>query len=139
VLRAQHIDGQGRALWGDRGLDISRPAETDTANYEFHYNANSDSAGGALVAWGDPEEHVTYAQRIDSAGNKLWPGKGAETGMGSGLISPSDEAVFFSTGDQWSGESRVQKVSLDGKVLWGENGIRLDGWRKSDPGVPEQQ
>ncbi|MBN1630470.1 MAG: hypothetical protein JW990_11945 [Thermoleophilia bacterium] len=131
-LLASHVDGAGRETWGDGGPELVRITDASASSNEFYYSAAGDGAGGIIAAWDNLEGQVTkrYAQRLDLAGKRLWPNNGVAIGLASYRpVASSGDAVFFSTADTWSGESWIQKLDMDGNVVWGENGIRLDDWR----------
>ncbi len=73
-------------------------------------------------------------QRLDSTGKTAWPGNGV-------VVTDSDTTGHFISFDGQGGaivawgigkgtfnseKGYVQRVSADGKLLWGENGIRLN-------------
>lgn len=133
-----HISNQGRGVWKN---DVTGRIEVGVG--ELGYSASTDEKEGVIVVWDTPRSHpiAQYAQRLDSVGSRVWRASagvliGTTSGMQRWSITPSDDAVFFSIGDEGStkSESRIQKLDLDGNVLWGVNGIRLDDWRESEAG-----
>jgi hypothetical protein len=97
-VRAQRLDATGAALWGAGGALVSF-GSTLSANW---IDAISDGAGGVIVVWWgfglDPETasfvYGLHAQRLNSAGARLWGNDGV-------LLAPSDGAIFRNrvTGD----------------------------------------
>ena len=74
-VRLQRLDAAGRAVWPDGGLAMC-PA---SGAYQGHPRLAADGAGGVIVAFlmgKSSGRAVPYAQRVDAAGNLLWP-KGA--------------------------------------------------------------
>jgi hypothetical protein len=141
-ILGQHIDSQGRPTWGENGLVVA--ANVGTQGSQTKYIANGDQAGGAVVSWQvtTADGAVWYAQRIDPAGNLLWPSGGitistaSEGGWGS--VTASDGAAFFSgatLGENGESIIRACRVDLDGRLLWDLGDVRLDDWRKSGSGV----
>jgi hypothetical protein len=96
---------------------------------------------GVFVAWScstrEGAEHS--AQRLDSAGNRLWPESGGaiENSFAYGSVTTGADAVFFSSGFSQGGGSYIQKIDTDGNVLWGRYGVRLDDWEESGSGAGE--
>ena len=81
------------------------------------------------------------AQCLDGAGNKLWDEEGVVVssirpywvnGPEPARITPDGNGGFYIT---WAAgneikdktSSYIQRISLDGELLWGKDGIRLDG------------
>ncbi|MEW6685892.1 MAG: hypothetical protein AB1393_06765 [Candidatus Edwardsbacteria bacterium] len=74
----QRVDSSGNPCWGVNGK-----AMCDNDSLQMSYKICSDSAGGAIIAWGNADTFETgladwdvYAQRVDSAGNLLWGASG---------------------------------------------------------------
>ena len=107
----------------------------------MYYCAADDGAGGAAVVWIYAEDGDKYlrAQRVDADGTKLWGDSGIKVSSISpywagystpARISPDGNGGFFTT---WAaGEhikdktsSYIQRLSGEGELLWGEDGIRL--------------
>jgi hypothetical protein len=99
-------------------------------------NAISDGSGGVIVTFSPKvsgsKKSVLYVQKIDATGVTVWPGTGtmvteqgthdiAYDGQGGAIIAWGSGKSTFS-----SEKSYVQRVSTEGKLLWGEEGIRLD-------------
>jgi len=88
--------------------------------------AVSDGSGGAIVTFG------VRAQKIDADGRTMWPDDGilftdggthdlAYDGHGGAVIAwGSGKSTFKSE------RSYVQRIDSEGKLLWGEEGIKLD-------------
>ncbi len=100
----------------------------------------ADEDGGGYVSWlGNPGGgYNVYLQRIDEDGNVLWGESGivvADRSFSStqqyGLCVDTDgNAVMAFRDDRFGGESvSAARVSPDGDLLWGEDGIALN-----DPG-----
>jgi hypothetical protein len=132
-IYVQHIDAVGNPLWREEGKLL-----TDVPAVPL---AVSDSAGGAIVAWGDG--NGIYAQRLDSQGNTVWGrekvlvwskpvgGWHSLIGMttdGSGgailLRQDNNEQVY------------AQRVSAGGTLLWEEGGTNIGRIQYAYMGMP---
>lgn len=104
---------------------------------KLSFQAISDGAGGAIIAWQDKES--IYAQRIDSTGKPLWTDGGvlvcekpmlpkyfalSSDGFGGAIITWDDRAnlsddhedpAYFAPIPVYS-----QRIDADGEPLWGE-------------------
>jgi hypothetical protein len=130
-IYAQRVDGSGNMLWPLNGAAICTAPEVQALP-----KAVPDGAHGAIVAWSDVRNgHVEiYAQRVDPAGNGIWPADGipvstrgnyqydaaiAEDGYGGAVIawiqglSPSDSYhdVF------------AQHLDESGNPIWADAGV----------------
>ena len=132
-IYAQHVDAGGSYLWGAEGKHLAGESGLPLAV--------SDSAGGAIVAWGGG--NGIYAQRLDSQGNNIWGGEKAliwsepvggwhsligMTTDGSGgailLRETSSEMVY------------AQRVSADGILLWEAGGTNIGRIQYAYMGMP---
>jgi hypothetical protein len=75
-LYAQHIDASGTGTWASGGIPISTIQSTWIAPA-----ITMDGSGGAIVVFSNPSYNF-QAQRIDAAGNALWPATGTEVTTG---------------------------------------------------------
>lgn len=77
---------------------------------------------------------MLHAQKLDSKGQSLWQDNGipvVEDGFAGYSTSPDRQGgliVAWGVGKGIFGseEAYVQRVSADGKLMWGETGIRLN-------------
>ncbi len=73
-IRGQRLDATGRKLWGPKGAVVSFPGRHSPVAI------SEDGYGGVFISWvaskfiGD--ETLSYVQRIDAQGNRLWGEKG---------------------------------------------------------------
>lgn len=77
VLRAQRLDASGRKLWETNGTLVS----TDPSwGYSYGPIISGDGHGGVIVSWTAGKRmhasNLSYVQRIDAQGNRLWGEKG---------------------------------------------------------------
>jgi len=92
----------------------------------------SDGTGGAIISYS--LQDGLYVQKVNSDGETAWPENGipviedeygghfmAPDGQGGVIVARGVGKGIFS-----SEKAYVQRVSANGKVLWGEDGIRLN-------------
>ena len=126
-IYAQKIDAEGNIKWQPGGEQV---CYIKTHSSFWPRTAVSDGSGGAIIALGY-EGHLI--QRIDAAGRTVWPGTGisvtdkdathamAYDGYGGAVVAWGRGKSIFR-----SERSYVQRIDPDGKLLWGEKGIRLN-------------
>lgn len=125
---AQKIGTGGNTEWQPGGVEVITSS--------LPSNAISDGSGGVIVTFGHKEsgskKSVLYVQKIDATGVTVWPGTGTLVteqgthdivydGQGGAIIAWGSGKSTFS-----SEKSYVQRVSAEGKLLWGDEGIRLN-------------
>ena len=117
-MYAQKMDADSNMEWqpGGKLLSSSGPQR-----------AVSDGSGGAIFTFGR-----IRAQRIDADGRTTWPDDGTGvTEYGSHAISSDGQGgavIAWGSGKSMfkSERSYVQRIDSEGKLLWGEEGIRLN-------------
>ncbi len=124
---AQRIGAGGNMMWQPGGVKVTGSSPN---------SAISDGSGGAIVTFGCKEAEAKKSrlcvQRIDADGRTMWPGDGtvvtdhrthaiAYDGQGGAVIAWGIGKSTFS-----SEKSYAQRISADGKLLWGEEGIKLN-------------
>jgi hypothetical protein len=131
LFRAQHYDAEGVPLWASDGMALfTQPA------FAFLPSAAPDGTGGLLFVWfvnGDTS-HV-YAQRLSSAGVRLWGDEGMSpvpstfdqrfptvlaSGDGGALVLMADSQPAIGP------RVRAQRLSAEGVPQWGTLGVELD-------------
>ena len=146
----QHINEDGSLLWTDDGkiiasvpgawFDISVVSTGAGNGNGGNFIAMAD--GTYILAWsdyrnGDGSYTDLYAQKIDSDGNILWADNGIEicteaqdqSNMvivpdgSSGIISIW--ADFRDDPDDSIGKLYAQRVSSEGELLWGSDGMKI--------------
>jgi len=125
---AQKIGAGGNTEWQPGGVEVITSS--------LPSNVISDGSGGVIVTFehkkSESEKSVLYVQKIDANGITVWPGTGTMVteqgthdivydGQGGAIIAWGNGKSTFS-----SEKSCVQRVSVEGKLLWGDEGIRLD-------------
>jgi len=122
-IYAQRIDADGHFRWQLGGEKV---CYIETNQSFWPRLAVSDSQGGAIITYGN------CAQKIDADGRTMWPSGGimfaggdthdlACDGHDGAIIAWGSGKSMFS-----SEKSYVQRVSAEGKLLWGEKSIRLN-------------
>jgi len=129
AIYAQKVSTEGKALWRENGV----PVCTDLPQVSPRFDAVVDGNGSVVVAWIDRDRKL-YAQTIDAMGQRQWgdgilistgncdlPVKISQDGQGGVIIG-------WATGYQvhHPKQAYVQRIDPDGKLLWGEEGIRLN-------------
>jgi len=125
-IYAQRIDTEGNQLWQAGGIKVA------STSLNPHPMIVTDGAGGAIVSY-SLEEGLSV-QRLNGDGQTLWPENGirvidgeykgysiAPDGHGGLIVGWGVGKGIFS-----SEKAYVQMVSSEGKLLWGEEGIRLN-------------
>jgi hypothetical protein len=121
-LYAQKIDASGNILWQPGGEEV---CYIKTNASFWPRVAVSDGSGGAIVTYSN------RIQRIDADGRTIWPDDGIlftkggahamdYDGYGGAIIAWGSGKSMFK-----SERSYVQRINAEGKLLWGEQGVRL--------------
>lgn len=134
-LRAQRLDASGEPLWPQEVLVCAVGAGQREAS------ACADGIGGALVSWQEyraPSDTARtdypniYAQRLDSAGARLWTDGGVAVCTADGWqIDPtivpdgSGGAIVIWDDARADWDVYAQRVSSGGAVAWTAGGIAL--------------
>jgi hypothetical protein len=119
----QKIDADGNLRWQRGG---ERVCYIETNQSLWPRLMVSDGLGGAIVTYGN------RAQKIDAAGRTMWPGDGIMFADGDTHDIACDGhcgaviAWGIGKGTFSSEKSYVQRIDSNGKLLWGEEGIRLN-------------
>jgi hypothetical protein len=136
-IYVQRVDVGGRILWRENGipLEISRASENA---FPMEPILVSDGSGGAIIVWRDMRNAKgntanLCAQRIDAGGNVMWQPEG--TNVSADAINPNHMIVSDGAGgaivSYFFSEPRkdlhVQKLGIDGKTVWPENGVSVGG------------
>ena len=120
---AQKIDVGGNLKWQAGGTKVSM------TSLNPHPLIVSSDSGGAIIIYSFQEDgRILNAQKLDSNGHTLWPENGisiARDGFASdSVISDGQGGVIVTWGVGTNG-AFVQRISVDGRLLWGEKGIKL--------------
>ncbi|BDQ02636.1 LamG-like jellyroll fold domain-containing protein [Ignavibacterium sp.] len=123
----QRIDKNGIVKWTDNGLPLCS-YNSGQSNPQLIDDGN----GGAVMVWVDDRygNFDLFAQRIDSLGNKLWNSNGVLVFDNDGnqtqpqIVKTSDNIYYVVCLDDRMGTQNlfVQKLDLQGNMIWGDNG-----------------
>ncbi|AFH50014.1 5'-Nucleotidase domain protein [Ignavibacterium album JCM 16511] len=123
----QRIDKNGIVKWTDNGLPLCS-YNSGQSNPQIIDDGN----GGAVIVWVDDRygNFDLFAQRIDSLGNKLWNSNGVLVFDNNGnqtqpqIVKTSDNIYYVVCLDDRMGTQNlfVQKLNLQGNMIWGDNG-----------------
>jgi hypothetical protein len=134
-IYAQRVDSSGVMKWQMGGLQVCYIKSNTSL---FFRQAVSDGLGGALVTCRFKEAGTSQkgilVQKLDSNGRAVWSSNGivvtdsdtaghsiSSDGQGGAIVAWGVSKGMFN-----SEKAYVQRLSADGKLLWGENGIRLN-------------
>jgi len=135
AVYAQKIDILGKISWPGAGLEIAQ------AGSIVYYSVTGDGADGAVIVWNCSEDGYIFlrAQRLDSEGSSLW----GDNGIKVSTVSPywakysvparisrdgtGGYVIAWASGNNIMDRtsSYIQRISPEGKLLWGEDGIKL--------------
>jgi hypothetical protein len=134
----QHVDSAGSPVWIDNGIRLSMTSDDD-----YVMGITPDNRGGCLVAWcaaGGATE-IIMAQRINSAGAKVWDTAGVVVSTGTNIASLRARI----TSDGYAGlvacwldgryhpawndfkDIYAQRIDSLGNVCWADTGVVLLG------------
>ena len=132
---AQRIDPSGNKIWQENGMPIC-----DAEGIQKNLTITSDGYGGAVAVWRDERDVFSdlYVQRIGADGTPRWKRNGIPLCIAGGyqdkpFLTRCGENEFFVAwldfredyDDKSSDSIYGQKINLEGKTLWAENGIPL--------------
>lgn len=128
-ITAQHFDSNGNRLWGDNGLSVTTGGDTYVLSGKHMV---ADDNGGFIVTY--PFSPTlssalqTYAQRIDSDGNKLWGTNGVQ--ISNAINSTSQQQIIKAAGNNYyvvwfeNSAEYAQLVDANGNPVW-SNPVRV--------------
>ena len=138
TIYAQKLDREGSLAW-ENAVEIGHAGSGGEAVY---YNIVSDGEDRAVIVWNSYEDGhgFLHTQHIDAGGNLLWGDNGTRvstvTPFYAGYqtparVVPDGEGGYLVT---WVGgenvrdrsTSWIQRISAEGEIQWGSEGIRLD-------------
>ena len=135
-LYARRINSSGVAQWTTDGVAICT-----AANAQSFPVLVGDGAGGAIIAWPDFRDGLTYsvyARRVDSAGVAQWTADGVLLGTNTSseaqlLAITTDGAggaiVTWQTNiiSPFSTDVYAQRINASGSLLWTPGGVVVGG------------
>ena len=135
ILSVQRLEAEGSPVWPEKQVFSSQ------LGYQIlNLNSVSDDNGGIFLSWqlmrGDSAHGITYAQRLNAAGNILFGNSGinvfgtTDTYQGwASVLSDGSGGIFvvapISNGAFGGNRVCLQHINLNGDRLWGK-GIRID-------------
>jgi len=133
-IYAQRIAGDGNIKWHPGGEQVCYVKTYSSLGFRIPI---SDDSGGTFIPYSCQEAGKNRGiriQRLDASGRTLWPGIGI-------LVTDTDHSSVVISCDGYGGaivawgigkdmfrseKAYVQRISADGKLLWGDRGIRLN-------------
>jgi hypothetical protein len=123
-IYAQKIDEDGNLLWQDGGIKVS-----STSLNPFPQITIGNPVEAIIVYSFQEDGKTLHAQKIGSNGQVLWQDNGipiTESGFSRySIVSDGQGGIIIGWG-VGSGKAFVQRISADGELIWGEDGIRLN-------------
>jgi limonene-1,2-epoxide hydrolase len=122
-IYAQNVDAGGHLKWQAGGIKVSATS----------LNPNpliiSSGSGGSIIVYSYQEDwRILNAQKLGSGGQALWPENGItitrDGFAGKSIVSDGQGGIIAAWGLSKSG-AYVQRLNADGRLLWGEKGIKL--------------
>ena len=137
----QHINSAGAKIWASGGISLSATGYSGLIC--------SDGSGGVIVAWSDYRDDlddgrpVAYAQRISSAGAKLWAADGVllenasgfsapigiiADGSGGAIIALADtrNSNYDAVADEYDNiDVYAQRINASGNAVWAAAGVAV--------------
>jgi hypothetical protein len=133
----QHVDSTGIASWPDNGVRLSMTGDDD---YVMDI-AFDETGGGCIVAWytAGATESI-FAQRINSAGAKMWDTAGVvlstgtdyatrariESDGGGGIVACWLDGRYHPAWNDFK-DIYAQRVDSTGAVCWADTGVVVLG------------
>jgi len=144
----QRLSSEGKILWETDGVLVGEIPGVYKSSVEagsYDVQVTGDGAGGAMVVWQvNPTSATTgafkggriYAQKLSSAGERLWPeavrvyeNPSLKSQAYSSVVSDSAGGIIISSivgkGD-WPDLVYAQRIDPSRNRLWGGKGIRLN-------------
>jgi hypothetical protein len=138
LIYAQKIDAYGNTRWPLGGVQVF---QFDVIQSYF-ISVASDGTGGAIIVWWlmgrkEYKEGSLRAQRLDADGKVMWRDSGVPVSTGvKGHCTPATISrdgfggilIGWGFGKNINNAERpyVQRINAEGKLLWGEEGMRLN-------------
>ncbi len=128
----QRLDANGDPQWSPDGLLVSDAPNSSWIAF-YHVNLVVDASNNAIISSVDTRtgNWEVYVYKIDPEGNHLWDENGLALSS-SGLdnisprlvVEPSANSVVVTWSDNYN-SLRLQRVSSEGQLLWGPNGMNV--------------
>jgi hypothetical protein len=133
-IYAQRVNASGGVVWTSDGVNVCV-----ASNKQEYPRLVSDGAGGAIIAWSDNRDGLTwavYARRVNSTGTAQWTSDGNLIGANTGWESPAAIAIDGAGGAVIAWQSNnggsdtniyAQRVAQGGSIQWGSSGVTVCG------------
>ncbi|MBT4360376.1 MAG: T9SS type A sorting domain-containing protein [Candidatus Marinimicrobia bacterium] len=134
----QRLDVNGDPQWNPGGVLVS-DAPNSSWIAVYHMNLAVDAADNAIISsvdtrTGNWEVHV---YKIDTEGSHVWNEDGLALSANGRpnisprlLVEPSDNSIVVTWCDDYA-SLRLQRISSNGQLLWGTNGIGVSTFNGS--------
>jgi len=123
-IYAQRAGTDGRIMWEVGGVKVS------STSLNPRPLIISDEEGGVIIAYSFQEDgKILNVQKLDVNGRVAWQTNGITltgNGFSSFNISSDGQGGITIAWGSVSGNAFIQRVSTEGKLLWGEKGIKLN-------------
>ncbi|MCK4537901.1 MAG: T9SS type A sorting domain-containing protein [Candidatus Krumholzibacteria bacterium] len=129
VIRVQKVNGSGEPQWTSGGVDLS------IGSGQFLPVVSEDGSGGMIVMWvaGDASASTIMAQRVSSAGQRMWGEPGVvvcSPGVANSFPVILGDAAGGCTvvwEDLRNGRRDIysQRLDGDGDLLWDPEGVHV--------------
>ena len=133
-VRMQRFDALGNALWEKNGRIIS---DHKSNSWITDYVFAKDHQDNLILAFQDLRDGNSnlYAYRFSPEGEPLWGKDGLKLTDAKEFVAPYPSVVtapnyimlMWAQGDDEDMKLRLQKLTPDGKKLWGEDGLIAPG------------
>ncbi len=126
----QRLDINGDPQWNPGGILVSNAANSSWIAV-YHLNLAVDAEDNAIITSVDTRtgNWEVYAYKIDTAGSHVWGEDGLTLSTNGRdnisprlVVAPSDSSVIVTWCDDFT-SLRLQRISSDGQLLWGADGI----------------
>ncbi len=141
-IYGQRVNALGQILWIQDGVPILTGLTAGGGRYNPDFQPGgasmiSDGNGGIILAWHDDRrgEWDIFAQRVGADGLNRWTDNGVPVVIATGtqmmpaLIPDGNNGAIFAWFDQRveKGDIYIQHLSSTGRILWGTDGIEVQG------------
>lgn len=131
-LYALKMNDQGNILWDKNGI----PLTASTSRQTFH-SVISGNNGAVYIVWQDDRsgQPAIFVQKLDPSGNKLFGEEGLKVCLSEGsqlfpeAVPDADQGIVVVWHDYRASDEDIyaQKISPNGKLVWGEAGKTICG------------
>ncbi|HTR80258.1 MAG TPA: T9SS type A sorting domain-containing protein [Bacteroidota bacterium] len=139
-IYVQHVDSSGDVQWATNGIAV-RNSSLNT----IYPQICTDGAGGAFIAWADPNTSKELAQRVLCDGSLEWTSPGLQ--LSASLTGSFSIARICSDGENgaivaWHQSATTnsynvyaQRIDGSGNILWASGGVDVCTQYSIDPAI----